>query len=125
LIITLVVLTVAGIIGVTSTTVAGFLVAATLIGTMMGPNQSASRSLLTKLVPAHKHAEAFGLFAFSGKLSSRFGPLVYGAVVGATGDHKLAMSSIVVFFVVGLLVLLTVREREGIALARTLEPEVA
>jgi UMF1 family MFS transporter len=124
LIITLVALTIAGIIGVATTTVAGFWVAATLIGIMMGPNQSASRSLLSRLVPEHKHAEAFGLFAFSGKLSSMLGPLVYGSVVAATGDHKLAMSSIIVFFVVGLLILLTVREKEGIALARSMAIEV-
>jgi MFS transporter, UMF1 family len=125
LIITLVVLTIGGIIGVTTTTAAGFWVAATLIGLMMGPNQSASRSLLSKLVPEHKHAEAFGLFAFSGKLSSMAGPLVYAAVVGATGNHKLAMSSIIVFFVVGLAILLTIREREGIAHAQALADEVA
>lgn len=124
LIITLVALTIAGIIGVGTTTVAGFWVAATLIGVMMGPNQSASRSLLSRLVPEHKHAEAFGLFAFSGKLSSMLGPLVYGSVVAATGNHKLAMSSIVVFFVVGLAVLLTVREQEGIELARRMTAEV-
>jgi UMF1 family MFS transporter len=125
LMITLVFLTIAGIIGVTTTTKGGFWVAATLIGIMMGPNQSASRSLLSKLVPEHKHAEAFGLFAFSGKLSSMLGPLVYGAVVGMTGNHKLAMSSIIVFFVVGLLILAPLREEEGIALARELTPEVA
>jgi UMF1 family MFS transporter len=125
LMITLVFLTVAGVIGVVTTSIPGFWVAATLIGIMMGPNQSASRSLLTKLVPEHKHAEAFGLFAFSGKLSSMLGPLVYGSVVGATGDHKLAMSSIIVFFVIGLVILTTVREREGIALARAAAAEVA
>ena len=38
---------------------------------------------------------------------------------------KLAMSSIIVFFVIGLLVLVTVREREGIALAREMAVEVA
>jgi UMF1 family MFS transporter len=125
LVITLVVLTIAGSIGVATTSVAGFWVAATLIGIMMGPNQSASRSLLAKLVPEHKHAEAFGLFAFSGKLSSMLGPLVYGAVVGSTGNHRLAMSSIIVFFVVGLFILTFVREREGIELARAAAPEVA
>jgi UMF1 family MFS transporter len=119
--ITLVLLIVAGIIGVATTTIAGFLVAATLIGLMMGPNQSASRSLLSKLVPEHKHAEFFGLFAFSGKLSSLLGPLAYGSVVAATGNHKLAMSSILLFFVVGLGLLMMVREAEGIRLARALE----
>jgi MFS transporter, UMF1 family len=125
LIITLVVLTVAGIIGVSTTSVAGFWVAAALIGFMMGPNQSASRTLLAKLVPEHKHAEAFGLFAFSGKLASIAGPFVYGIVTLATGNHRLAMSSIIAFFVIGLIVLLTVREREGMAAAERLTAELA
>jgi UMF1 family MFS transporter len=116
--ISLVFLTIAGIIGVTTTTVKGFWLAATLIGLMMGPNQSASRSLLARLVPDHKHGEFFGLYAFSGKMSSIFGPLVYGTVVARTGDHKLAMSSIIGFFVVGFILLQFVKEREGIELAQ-------
>jgi UMF1 family MFS transporter len=117
--ISLVLLIVAGTIGVTTSSIAGFWVAATLIGLMMGPNQSASRSLLARLVPEHKHAEFFGLYAFSGKMSSIFGPLVYGAVVASTGNHKLAMSSIVGFFGVGLFLLQFVREREGIEVAQS------
>jgi UMF1 family MFS transporter len=116
--ISLVLLTIAGIIGVSSSTVKGFWIAATLIGLMMGPNQSASRSLLSRLVPEHKHGEFFGLYAFSGKMSSIFGPLVYGTVVARTGNHKLAMSSIIGFFVVGFVLLQFVRERAGIETAQ-------
>ena len=116
--ISLVLLTVAGIIGVSTNSVRGFWFAATLIGLMMGPNQSASRSLLARLVPEHKHGEFFGLYAFSGKMSSIFGPLVYGTVVARTGNHKLAMSSIIGFFLVGLVLLQLVKEREGIELAQ-------
>ena len=123
--ISLVLLIIAGFIGVFARSIAGFYVAAALIGLMMGPNQSASRSLLSKLVPEHKHAEFFGLFAFSGKLSSLLGPLAYGTIVGATGDHRLAMSSIILFFAVGLVMLMFVRESEGIAHARELEAEHA
>jgi UMF1 family MFS transporter len=122
-VITLVGLTIAGVIGVATTSVAGFWIAATLIGIMMGPNQSASRSLLTKLVPDHKHAEAFGLFAFSGKMSSLLGPLAYTTVLEVTGSHRAAMSSIVAFFLVGLAVLVRLREQEGIALAGRLNEE--
>jgi MFS transporter, UMF1 family len=123
--ISLVLLIVAGIIGISTDTVAGFYAAAALIGLMMGPNQSASRTLLAKLVPEQKHTEFFGLFAFSGKLSSLLGPLAYGTIVGATGDHRLAMSSIILFFGVGLVLLWFVREEEGIAHARKLEAELA
>jgi len=123
LIITLVGLSAAGLIGVLTTSVTGFWIAATLIGIMMGPNQSASRSLLAKLVPEHKHAEAFGLFAFSGKMSSMLGPMTFASVLTATGSHRLAMSSIIAFFVIGLLILLSLREREGVALATRLNDE--
>jgi MFS transporter, UMF1 family len=85
---------------------------------MIGPNQAASRSLLSKLVPDAKQAEFFGLYAFSGKVSSLMGPLVYGTVVGRTGDHRLAMTSIISFFIIGGIILLFVREREGIETAR-------
>lgn len=113
ILITLVVLILAAIIGVTTKTPGGFTVAAALIGLMMGPNQSASRSLLSKLVPADKQAEFFGLYSFSGKMSSMLGPLAYGAIVARTGNHKAAMASIIIFFVAGGLLLLAVREREG------------
>lgn len=119
--ITLVALIIAGIIGIRADTVRGFWIAATLIGLMMGPNQSASRSLLARMVPDQKQTEFFGLFAFSGKLSSLLGPLVYASVVAATGDHKLAMSSIIGFFAIGFVVLLFAREREGIAKAAELQ----
>ncbi len=117
LLITLVVLTIAGVIGVITESAAGFWVAAILIGLMMGPNQSASRSLLARMVPAQKQAEFFGLYAFSGRMSSMLGPAAYAAVLGLTGNHKLAMSTIIAFFVVGFLMLLFVRERAGIEAA--------
>ncbi|HEX6558811.1 MAG TPA: MFS transporter [Longimicrobiales bacterium] len=117
ILISLVFLIAAAVIGVMTTTAGGFTVAAALIGLMLGPNQSASRSLLSKLVPNEKQAEFFGLYSFSGKMSSMLGPLAYGGIVASTGNHKAAMASIIVFFVVGGLILLTVSEREGMRLA--------
>lgn len=98
-------------------TIGGFWIAAAILGLMIGPNQAASRSLLSKLVPDEKQAEFFGLYSFSGKVSSLLGPLMYGTVVARTGDHRLAMTSIISFFVVGGIILLFVREREGMIAA--------
>lgn len=100
-----------------------FWVAGVLIGIMVGPNQSASRSLLARMVPEHQHGEFFGFFAFSGKLSSIMGPLTYGSVVVFTGSHRAAMASILIFFVAGLMILGFVREAEGIAEAERLTAE--
>ncbi|HSG81145.1 MAG TPA: MFS transporter [Gemmatimonadota bacterium] len=116
--ITLVVLIVAALVGATAETRTGFWIAAVGIGLMVGPNQAASRSLLGVMIPEEKHGEFFGFFAFSGKLASVAGPFVYGSVVGATGSHRIAMASIVVFFILGLILLMTVDEKGGIAAAR-------
>jgi MFS transporter, UMF1 family len=113
ILITIVVLIIATVLGVTTKTPGGFTIAAALIGLMMGPNQAASRSLLSKLVPDDKQAEFFGLYSFSGKMSSMLGPLAYGGIVARTGNHKAAMASIIVFFVIGGLLLLLVHEQEG------------
>lgn len=120
--ITLVVLIGAGILGATAPTRTEFWIAAILISLMVGPNQSASRSLLGVFVPRKKQAEFFGFFAFSGKLASVAGPFVYGTAVASTGNHRIAMAGVVAFFVVGLVLLMFVDERAGIAAAAAESP---
>ncbi|MCK5412743.1 MAG: MFS transporter [Gemmatimonadetes bacterium] len=117
--ITLVVLTISAILGATAETRTGFWIAAIVISFMVGPTQSASRTLLGSMTPEAKHAEFFGFYAFSGKLSSILGPLLFGTVVGVTGSHRLAMGSMVVFFVAGFVLLMLVDEEAGIAAVRS------
>ncbi|HUG02311.1 MAG TPA: MFS transporter [Longimicrobiales bacterium] len=121
IIISLVVLTAATAAAALSRSVAMFWVAGIVLGVMVGPNQSASRTLLSRMVPEQKQGEFFGFYAFSGKLSSVLGPLTYGLVLEATRSHRAAVASVIVFFVVGLAVLLTVDETEGTAAALRLE----
>jgi UMF1 family MFS transporter len=115
--ITLVVLVVATVLGSLARSTTAFWIAATLIGLMAGPNQSASRSLLSRFVPEAKQAEFFGFFAFSGKLSSVAGPFLYGLLLTLTESHRIAMGSIGLFFTLGFLILLTVDEAAGIRVA--------
>jgi MFS transporter, UMF1 family len=117
--ITLVVLVAATALGSLATSTTAFWVAAVFIGLMVGPNQSASRSLLSRFVPDSKQAEFFGFFAFSGKLSSVAGPFLYGLLLTLTENHRIAMGSIIGFFTVGFVILLTVDEAEGIRVADT------
>jgi len=121
ILITLVVLSAVTITAGLTRSIAVFWVAGIVLGIMVGPNQSASRSLLARMVPEQKQGEFFGFYAFSGKLSSVLGPLTYGLVLGATESHRAAVGSVTAFFVVGLLLLLTVDEREGMAAALRLE----
>lgn len=117
--ITLVVLSIAAVIGATAETRTGFWLAAIGIGLMVGPNQSASRSLLGVMTPEDRHGEFFGFFAFSGKLTSVAGPFLYGTAVASTGNHRIAMAAIVAFFAVGLVILMFVDEEAGIEAARS------
>lgn len=113
ILITLVMLIVATVIGAIAPTIQWFWVSAILLGAMVGPNQAASRSLLGLHSPAEKHAEFFGFFAFSGKLASVLGPLLYGMVLQSTGSQRLAMASILLFFIVGIALLLPLRDPVG------------
>ncbi|MFW6206713.1 MAG: MFS transporter [Gemmatimonadota bacterium] len=121
--ITLVVLAGATLLGAWAPTIGIFWVAAMLVGLMVGPNQSASRAMLATFTPDRKQGEFFGFFAFSGKLASVAGPLMYGAVLAATDSFRLAMASILLFFVVGFVLLTFVDEQRGIQMATRLSLE--
>jgi len=81
-----------------------------LAGSVMGATQSTSRSLMSKLTPADKKTEFFGFYSFFGKSSAILGPLVFGIVSYATGSQRLAILTIAVFFVIGILILTKVKD---------------
>jgi UMF1 family MFS transporter len=85
-----------------------------VIGAVSGPLQASCRSLLVRLAPAEHMTQYFGLLALSGKVTSFLAPLAVGIVTGLTASQPAGMSVILVFFGVGLMLLLKVRER-GIA----------
>ena len=84
-----------------------------LAGIAMGSCQSASRTLLGLFTPSARSAEFFGFFSMTGKLAAVFGPLIYGEIATVTGDQRLALLSIGGFFIVGFVLLIRVREEEG------------
>ena len=93
-----------------TTDVTTFWVFAMIIGIFMGPTQAASRTLMTKLAPAALRTEYFGLYALSGKATSFVGPIGVAALTAATDSQRIGMSVIVVFLLIGLLLMLRVRE---------------
>jgi UMF1 family MFS transporter len=115
--VSLVALSTATVIAVVAPTRAWFWVAGICIGLFVGPNQSASRSLMGRFVPERHQAEFFGFFAFSGKATAFMGPLLLGELSGAFGQRA-GMGSVLLFFLLGGAVLLAVDERAGIQAAR-------
>ncbi|MAW21336.1 MAG: MFS transporter [Flavobacteriales bacterium] len=77
-----------------------FWVAGVLIGLMVGPNQSCSRSLMAQLTPKGKKNEFFGFFALTGKATSFLGPLLFG-IVTSIYSQQMALWVVIVFFLIG------------------------
>ena len=90
-----------------------FYVMAAMIGVVLGGAQAVSRALFASFVPPGKSAEFFAFFAFSAKFSAMFGPLIYGLILVFTGDTRLALLSLTVFFVIGGVVLYFVNIPQG------------
>lgn len=91
-----------------------FWIAANLIGIALGASQSAGRAMVGEFSPPSRSGEFFGLWGLASKLAAIIGPLTYGAVNFLfSGDHRLAILSTLLFFIVGLLVLMTVNEPRG------------
>ena len=115
---TLVALSIATLIAVWAPTRTWLWVGGVLIGLFVGPNQSASRSLMGRFVPERHQAEFFGFFQLSGKATSFLGPLLLGAAALAFDSQRAGVATVLAFFVVGGVLLVLVDERRGIVAAR-------
>lgn len=91
-----------------------FWVAAVTIGFFSGPNQAASRSLLSRFIPKSKENQFFGFFAFSGKLTAFMGPMLLGILTDMFNSQRAGISVVILFFIAGGLVLHQVDENAGI-----------
>jgi UMF1 family MFS transporter len=99
-----------------------FLLLAAVIGTVMGGTQALSRSLFSHLVPRERIAEYFGFYEVSDKGTSWLGPLVFALALQLTDSYRNAIVSLVVFFVGGFVLLLTVDLPRGIRAAGNTVP---
>lgn len=96
-----------------------FWVLGLLLSACVGPAQSASRSLLARLIPVGREGEIFGLYATTGRAVSFMAPAMYGVsvwvggrVVGS-GSGYWGILGIVLVLLVGLVLVRKVRDPEG------------
>jgi UMF1 family MFS transporter len=80
-------------------------------GTFLGSTQALSRALMTKLAPLEIKTELFGFYALFDKTSTLLGPLTFGLVSWLSGSQKLAVLSVGAFFILGIAMLKTVKEK--------------
>jgi UMF1 family MFS transporter len=83
------------------------------VALVMGGSQALSRSLYSQLIPRQNESEYFGFYEISERGTSWIGPLVFAAAVQFTGSSRVAILSLILFFVVGLLLLLPVKVRKA------------
>lgn len=86
-----------------------FWIAGSMFGVSLGSMWVTSRTLIIELTPDDKRGQFFGLFAFSGKVSSIIGPALYGTITYVLQDHgplasRIALSTLIVMTVVGLII---------------------
>lgn len=87
-----------------------FYVLAGVIGLVQGGVQALSRAFYARLIPANRSGEFFGFYNMLGKFAAILGPLIMGVVSIATGNPRLSILAIIVLFVAGGALLVTVKE---------------
>jgi UMF1 family MFS transporter len=79
----------------------------------MGGTQALSRSLFSLMIPRGKEAEYFSIYEITDKGTSWLAPLIFGLALQFTKSYRLAILSLVVFFVLGLAVFTRVDVRRA------------
>ncbi len=86
-----------------------FWMLASVAGLGLGTVQAATRAFYTQFIPKEQGAEYFGVYSLVGKSSAIAGPLIFGQVSNACGSQRPAILSLVVFFLTGMMILLSVK----------------
>ncbi len=120
------------LLGATMTHHYEFYILAALIGLVQGGIQSLSRSFYAQLIPKNRPAEFFGFYNMLGKFGTILGPFLIG-FIGLVARHmlmppsptpsqmvqvsreaaRLGISSIVILFIIGAILLFFVDEEKG------------
>jgi MFS transporter, UMF1 family len=90
-----------------------FYIVGFLAGSLLGSSQASSRCFMARLTPKLHEAEFFGFYdGLCGKASAIVGPLLFGIISSITNSQRLAILSVVLFFIIGLILLQRVNEEK-------------
>ena len=82
-----------------------------VISLFIGTIQSASRVMMTGLLDDTNQGKGFGLFAFSGRITSFIGPLMVGTITYFF-SQRIGFLSLSILFIIGFVLMLLVKEDE-------------
>ncbi len=94
-------------------TVTEFFVLGMIVGVVLGGTQALSRSFYGAMIPENASAEFYGFFSVFSKFSAIWGPFIFGFIKQATGQARLAIISLIVFFIVGFILLAFVNDEKA------------
>lgn len=84
-----------------------------IVGIVLGGSQALSRSFYGMMIPENASAEFYGFYTVFSKFSAIWGPFTLAFVRHALGSARLAIASLIFFFIAGLVLLYFVDERKA------------
>ncbi len=91
-----------------------FFIMAAVIALVLGGSQALSRSVYSLMIPRGQEAEYFSLYEVSERGTSWLGPLLAGLALQLTDSYRIAILSLVLFFGIGLILLVRTDLRRAI-----------
>lgn len=98
---------------------------AVMVGMVQGGSQAIARSIFSRLAPRRQTAEFFGFLSVSSKLSSSFGPFMFGLASQLFASSRAGILVLLVFIIGGMLMLMTVNLKKGEQEAEAADRELA
>ena len=90
-----------------------FFILGMIVGIVLGGTQALSRSFYGAMIPEQASAEFYGFYSVFSKFSSIWGPVTFSFIEQITGSARLAIISLMIFFIVGLILLACVDEEKA------------
>jgi UMF1 family MFS transporter len=82
-----------------------FFVLGAVIAIVLGGSQALSRSVFSLMIPQGQEAEYFSLYEVSERGTSWLAPLLFGLAFQVTDSYRVAIISLIIFFIAGLILL--------------------
>lgn len=90
-----------------------FWVSALSVSLFLGPIQAASRTMMVRLAPKEQVNAMFGLYALSGRITAYLSPWLLSVVTLHFASQRAGMSTLLVFFISGLILLSRVEQPDA------------
>ena len=99
-----------------------FFLLAGVIALVLGGSQALSRSIFSLMIPTGQEAEYFSIYEISERGTSWLAPLFFGLAFQFTGSYRIALVSLMIFFIAGLGILFLVNIRRAVEEAGNVAP---